>query len=413
MAGASIPERAVDKPDPADYIEAHILPRMDPEIVDYITPMVKNLPAKPATIEDIRANPAAFRGRISVDTSEGFEGMTQYELTSKDGGTFPIRVYHPHGAAAQENLGAVGATANAGAGVHINFHGGGFVLGDLYTEAQLCLSMREAGIVVVDVNYRHCPDTLWGKCFEDAWAVLLWVRENASSLKVNPASLSIGGVSAGGYISTVLHQRARDEGIPLRLVMPTVPATSGSLFYDFYTDSPFSSFHEFVRTPILSWARIQSFAGMVVDSVTDEQAGVDRSDAAAASRKKKIAFLKKTWPTEWVAPLSNTNFKDLAPVFVRTAELDLLRDEGEAYAMAVVKAGGTATLKRYPGTLHTFMFLDFGVQKHAYDVDSIVALRQAHGLAPLALDEIKARVDRVLAEVKAQQQREKEQGKKY
>ena len=407
MARASIPETEAEKPDPADYIEAHILPRMDPETVDYITAMVKNMPAKPATIEDIRANPAAFRSRISVDTSEGFEGITQYELPSKDGGTFPIRVYHPHGAAAQESLDAVGA------GVHINFHGGGFVLGDLYTEAQLCLSMREAGIVVVDVNYRHCPDTLWGKCFEDAWAALLWVRDNASSLQVNPASLSIGGVSAGASISTVLHQRARDEGVPLRLVMPTVPATSGSLFYEFYTDSPFGSFLEFVRTPILSWERVQSFAGMAVDSVTDEQAGVDGSETAAASRKKKIAFLQKTWPAEWMAPLSNPNFKDLAPVFVRTAELDLLRDEGEAYAMAVAKAGGTATLKRYPGTLHAFMFLDFGVQKHAYDVDSIAALRQAHGLAPLALDEIKARVGRVLAEVKAQQKREKEQGKKY
>jgi acetyl esterase/lipase len=35
--------------------------------------------------------------------------------------------------------------------------GGGFVLGDLQSEAQLCLSMREAGVAVVDVNYRHCP----------------------------------------------------------------------------------------------------------------------------------------------------------------------------------------------------------------------------------------------------------------
>lgn len=38
------------------------------------------------------------------------------------------------------------------------YAGGGFVLGDLSTDSTLCLSMRDgAGIVVIDVNYRHCP----------------------------------------------------------------------------------------------------------------------------------------------------------------------------------------------------------------------------------------------------------------
>lgn len=31
------------------------------------------------------------------------------------------------------------------------------MIGDLFTDGHLCLSMREAGVVVVDVNYRHCP----------------------------------------------------------------------------------------------------------------------------------------------------------------------------------------------------------------------------------------------------------------
>ena len=35
------------------------------------------------------------------------------------------------------------------------------MLGDLTTDALLCLSMRDgAGVVVVDVNYRHCPGKL-------------------------------------------------------------------------------------------------------------------------------------------------------------------------------------------------------------------------------------------------------------
>lgn len=31
------------------------------------------------------------------------------------------------------------------------------MIGDLFTDGHLCLSMREASVVIVDVNYRHCP----------------------------------------------------------------------------------------------------------------------------------------------------------------------------------------------------------------------------------------------------------------
>lgn len=58
--------------------------------------------------------------------------------------------------------------------------GGGFVFGDLTGDAQLCLTMCEgAGLVIVDVNYRHCPEAPWGKGVEDSWAALRWVRHRA------------------------------------------------------------------------------------------------------------------------------------------------------------------------------------------------------------------------------------------
>lgn len=38
------------------------------------------------------------------------------------------------------------------------------MIGDLFTDGQLCLSMREAGVVVVDVNYRHCPGKMICPC---------------------------------------------------------------------------------------------------------------------------------------------------------------------------------------------------------------------------------------------------------
>ncbi|OAA65811.1 Alpha/beta hydrolase fold-3 [Niveomyces insectorum RCEF 264] len=387
----------------AGFIEEHILPRLSNAFVDYfVTEVVAKLPTQFVTMEEIRAHPDRFRARIAVDSSPGtgaFPRVADYTLASEtDHALFAVRVYHPD-------------PAEHGTGpypVHLNFHGGGFVLGDLQNEAQLCLSMREAGVVVVDVNYRHCPETIWGKCFEDAWAALIWVRASADALNIRPDSVSLGGISAGGHITLVLQQRARDEGVPLRLVMPTVPPAAESLFYRYYVDSPYPSFHEFVRAPILPWTRIQFFAMQCLASVADE-AGTDDNDDLETVRAKRLAALERRWPQQrhLFAPIRTPNWAGLCEAFVRTAEIDMLRDEGEAYAQKLVEAGTRVTVKRYLGAVHTFMALDFLPQKRAFDADSIVALRQAHGLAPLAAHEVEARVTRVLDAVRTQQEKEK------
>lgn len=40
--------------------------------------------------------------------------------------------------------------------------GGGFVFGSLDADARFCLTLRDRlSLVVVDVNYRHCPGESW------------------------------------------------------------------------------------------------------------------------------------------------------------------------------------------------------------------------------------------------------------
>ncbi|KAI2618402.1 alpha/beta-hydrolase [Hypoxylon sp. NC1633] len=336
-----------------DVFEPHLLEKYDPEVVKYVLKTrAAGVPAQHEyPIEQIRADPAKFAPPWSRDVT-GWERVVDGEVTSEDGAPVPIKIYHPDPAQFGEGP----------YGLHLNFHGGGFVLGDLTTESQLCLSMRDgAGVVVIDVNYRHCPEAVWGKCIQDAWAALKWARESAASLKIHPDSISIGGISAGAQISLVLQHLARDAGVPLKLCLATVPPTTEGLLYEDYTESPFASFQEFAHGLILPWERMKFFG----------------EKCFPRDRRKE---LRKMWPDWWYAPLKSKNWAGLCDTFIRTGECDPLRDEGEAYGSKLVEGGNKVTIKRYIGAPHTFMYFDWFEKKHEYDADTIVALKQAHGI---------------------------------
>lgn len=160
----------------------------------------------------------------------------------------------------------------------------------------------------------------------------------------------------------MLQHIARDAGIPLKLCLPTVPGATKALLYEFYTDSPFPSFHEFYQGPILPWKTIKYFG---------------EHSFPRDKLEERLALV----PDWWADPVFKMkNWSGLCETYIRTAETDPLRDEGEAYGAKLIAGGNKVTLKRYLGVPHVFMFWKDLKQKKEWDEDSVRALKEAHGV---------------------------------
>ena len=140
-------------------------------------------------------------------------------------GDIPVRVY----ASAGDNLPVV-----------MYFHGGGWVLGDIDSHDGTCKQLlAELGdAVVVSVHYRLAPEHKYPAAADDCYAATAWVAENASEIGGDGSRLAVAGDSAGGNLSAVVSQMARDKGGPaIAAQVLHVPVTDHNYDYPSYSDN--------------------------------------------------------------------------------------------------------------------------------------------------------------------------------
>ena len=156
-------------------------------------------------------------------------------------GPIPIRVYRPP------------TVGEAALPVVVFLHGGGWSVGDLDTyDGDARNHAIGAGAVVVSVDYRLAPEHPYPAAVEDAWAATQWVAAHAGELGVNPHRLAIAGDSAGGNLTAVVAQLARDAGGP--------PIRFQLLWYRATTwDTSLPSFTENADAPLLGGSAVKGF----------------------------------------------------------------------------------------------------------------------------------------------------------
>ncbi len=250
----------------------------------------------------------------------------------------------PPAVASAENIKVKGAAGFLAARVYRNtneksptvvfFHGGGWVAGDLEThDRQARLLAIETGAVVISVDYRRPPEVRFPGAFEDAFAAVKDIVERIAEFGGDINRIGVAGDSAGGNLAAVTAIACRDAGIKLAAQLLVYPVTDvfGN-FADAKENARFPSRAENAEGYFLSRAVMEWFCGHYLANAAE---GAD-----------------------WRAsPLRAKSLVGLAPAIVTTAWFDPLRDEGKAYADALIAAGVATKYYDGPGLIHGYFGL--------------------------------------------------------
>jgi acetyl esterase len=207
---------------------------------------------------------------------------------------------------------------------------------------------RELGVPVVTVDYRLAPEHPYPAGLEDCYAGLVWVAKNADALGIDPDRIAIHGESAGGGLCAALALLARDRGGPsIAFQYLGVPELDDRL------DTP--SMRAFTDTPI--WNRPNAIFSW------DSYLGAGKRGGADVPI--------------YAAPARATDLTGLPPAYVSVMEFDPLRDEGIAYAQALMHAGVSVELHAFPGTFHGSSLVEQAAVSRREADEALTVLRRA------------------------------------
>ena len=275
---------------------------IDPDLAGLLALLEAGTPMVEQTPDEARAS---FR-RLAVGFRKAESVVPVGEVTDTTvpgaAGDLAARVYRPEGDGPFPTVAF--------------FHGGGFVIGDLDTHDNLARTLcRRTSSVVVSLAYRLAPEYPFPHGVDDCVAATRWIQAHLEQYG-GTTRLAVAGDSAGGNLAAVATQHV--PGLSAQLLL--YPGTDG----------------ETGEHP----SREENGSGYFLDLPTMEW------------------FVRHYGPQDpedpRFAPLQGT-LEGLPPAVVVTAELDPLRDEGEAYAAALEKAGVPVVQRRYDGMIHGFM----------------------------------------------------------
>ncbi|GAB08253.1 putative lipase [Gordonia araii NBRC 100433] len=209
-------------------------------------------------------------------------------------------------------------------------HGAGWVFGNAHTHDRLVRELAVgAGAAAVFPEYDLSPEAKYPTAIEQNYAAAKWVFDHGAEKGLDATRFAVAGDSVGGNMSAVLTLMAKDRGgdVDIKQQVLLYPVTNAAF------DTP--SYEQFAEHYFLAREGMKWFW----DQYTTDEA--QRAEIYASPLRASLEQLS-----------------GLPPALVITAEADVLRDEGEAYAAKLREAGVPVTHIRVGGVIHDFMMLN-------------------------------------------------------
>ncbi len=282
------------------------MPYVRPDVADVLAMFAENPRAKPGevSIADLRANLAA--ALLMLDRPRG-EIATEDLTIPGPAGAIPARLYTPE---------------SADSAVVAYFHGGGFMAGDLDTHDPLCAEIsRLLGLRVISVDYRLAPEAAFPAAPEDCIAAMRWVASSPAELGGTVTGIIPAGDSAGGTIAAVVTREL----------------------------------HGLLPAPILAQWLIYPGTDMTATKGSFVEFGDGYFTTTAAVEYYYAQYMKGSEDRllhPWASPLHAGTLEDLPPSLVFTSGLDVLRDQGRAYAARLIENGVRTIYREAEGQIH-------------------------------------------------------------
>jgi len=235
-------------------------------------------------------------------------------------GDIPARLYVPE-------------ASTAPAPLTVFFHGGGYVFGDLETHhrmAQRLAVQSECRLLAID--YRLAPEHPFPAAYEDCLAAFDWAAgEGTEDMGADPDRIAVAGDSAGGGLAAAIAQARRSLIRFQLLIYPLLQLAETSK----------------IKPKMLEGHMLSANA---LDWIRDTYCGeADLMDPR-------------------ISPLFETGLSGLPPAYIAAAELDPLRDEGQAYRDRLQAAGVKVSYHLSKGLPHGFFNMTrvaMGAEKQA------------------------------------------------
>lgn len=199
----------------------------------------------------------------------------------------------------------------------IYYHGGGWVLGTAEMhEAFAAEIAHRLGLRVIIPNYRKAPEAPFPAACDDALATAFWVESGPEALGGPVPAYGVAGDSAGGNLAAVVAASDQTHPAAQLLIYPVTDLSAQSASYDTFAEGYF-----------LERATMEHFRDLYL---TDPG---QRADPR-------------------VSPLLASDMSHVPPTVMINAELDVLRDEGLAYAARIRAAGQDVQTFMADGLIH-------------------------------------------------------------